>query len=99
MDPQNHVSTESVAKAQSAFAAFSLGSRGCIGNNLAYMELSLAITRLLYLYDIRAKEGDETGEGGQGRGRGRIRKGEYQVMDIWVSKRDGLVIEFRAREG
>ncbi|ORY19673.1 pisatin demethylase [Clohesyomyces aquaticus] len=31
---------------------FSLGPRGCIGKNLAYMEMRLAFSRLFWLYDI-----------------------------------------------
>ena len=97
VDPKNDVSAEGVARAQSAFGAFGLGPRGCVGKNLAYVELSLTLARLLWLYDIRAKEGDHTGEGGPGKTLGRARVGEYQLEDIWVSRRNGPVIELRAR--
>ena len=97
VDSNINVSAESVAKAQSAFAAFGLGLRGCIGKNLAYTELSLALARLLWLYDMRAKEGDRTGQGGPGKAGGRTRNGEYQLEDVWVCKRDRSVIELRAR--
>lgn len=47
---------ESVATAKAAFCAFSLGTRGCIGKSLAYMEMMLAIARLLWLFDMEKAE-------------------------------------------
>jgi cytochrome P450 len=67
IDPTNKVSAEGVAAAQSAFAAFGRGPRGCIGKNLAYMELSLALAWMVWLYDIRAKDGDTTWGGRAGK--------------------------------
>jgi cytochrome P450 len=83
--PPTIVPAEIVARARSAFAAFGLGLRGCIGENLAYMELSLALARMLWLYDIRAKAGDRQGRGPHGsRGGGRTRSAEYlyQLEDV-----------------
>jgi hypothetical protein len=56
-------SEESVTAAQAAFCPFSLGTRGCIGKGLVYMEMTTAVARLLWLYDVRGVEGDRTGEG------------------------------------
>jgi cytochrome P450 len=97
VDPATGVSSDSVAEAQSAFCPFSIGTRGCIGKNMAYMELGLALTYLLWNYDIRAKAGDKTGEGAPGKAWGRERNDEYQLFDHFVSKRDGPVVEFKAR--
>ncbi|KAF2184814.1 cytochrome P450 [Zopfia rhizophila CBS 207.26] len=36
---------------------FSLGPRGCIGKNLAYMEMRLAFSRLFWLYDMTTTDG------------------------------------------
>lgn len=98
-DPAASVSKESVAKAQSAFCPFSVGVRGCIGKNMAYMELSLAIAYLLWHYDVRAKSGDPTGEGAPDKGLGRKRKGEYQLFDHFVCAKDGPIVELRTRQG
>jgi cytochrome P450 len=59
----------------SVFNPFSLGSRGCIGKPMAYLELSLALGRLLWKFDMRRPEGDlrHVGEGRPGMGMGRER--------------------------
>ena len=96
-DPAAGVSAESVTRAHSAFCPFSVGARGCIGKNMAYMELSLALTYVLWNYDVRAKSGDHTGEGAPGNRWGRERQEEYQLFDHFVSERAGPMIELRAR--
>ncbi|OAG06908.1 averantin oxidoreductase [Paraphaeosphaeria sporulosa] len=44
---------------------FSMGPRGCIGKNLAYMELRLALSRLFWRYNVESVDGapDWTTEG------------------------------------
>ena len=37
----------------SVFAPFSLGNRACLGKPLVYMEISIAIARLVWKYDMR----------------------------------------------
>ncbi|KAL7268806.1 hypothetical protein RUND412_008553 [Rhizina undulata] len=37
----------------SAFAPFSIGSRGCIGKRLAYIEIELVLARLVWGFDIK----------------------------------------------
>ena len=45
-------SPEAFQRAQSAFAPFSLGPRSCIGRSLAYLELTLALARTVWMYDL-----------------------------------------------
>lgn len=61
----------------SVFNPFSIGSRGCIGKPMAYMELSLAVARLLWKFDIRQPGSSlkHVGEGRPGMGAGRERTG------------------------
>lgn len=96
VDHAGGVSNESVARAQSAFCPFSIGIRGCMGKSMAYLELSLALTYLLWHYDIRLKYGDKTGEEGPEKIFG-DRVGEYQLNDCFVAKNNGPIVEFRAR--
>lgn len=96
------ITPTSVEVAKSAFHAFSSGPRGCVGKNMAYMELLTAVGRVMYLFDIRLKEGDRSGEGGVvewARGEGQLRKGEYQLRDWLIADRQGPVVQFKRREG
>jgi hypothetical protein len=81
---------------ESAFCAFSIGIRGRMGKNMAYLEISLTLTYLLWHYDIRLKNGDKTGEEGPEKTFG-DRLGEYQLNDCFVAKNNGPIVEFRAR--
>ena len=81
---------------QSAFCPFSVGPRGCIGKGLAYIEMTNTLARTLFLYDIRRAVGvPDPGEGKPGAAFGRDRADEYQLKDIFTSKKDGPMVEFR----
>ncbi|KAH7380914.1 cytochrome P450-like protein [Cadophora sp. MPI-SDFR-AT-0126] len=74
------------------FAPFSIGPRVCLGRNLAYMEMMILLARMLLLFDMKVV--GTLGEGGKGKGGGREMKGEYQVRDIFVCKKEGPMVEF-----
>ena len=96
-------SKESIRIAKDAFCPFSLGTRGCVGKSVAYLELTLELARCLWLFDIRmvqegGKEGAHTAELKRREGRwGRHRKDEFQLVDRFLVERDGPKVEFRAR--
>lgn len=87
----------SLPAAQSAFNPFSIGPRGCIGKGLAYVELTVTIARVLYLYDLRLAPGTNLGAGAKDLEVGRTRATEYQIQDVFASKKDGPMVQFRAR--
>ncbi|ESZ91878.1 hypothetical protein SBOR_7743 [Sclerotinia borealis F-4128] len=88
---------ESVALAQSAFCPFSIGSRGCIGKGVAYLELMTSLARVVFMYEMRMAEGFNLGEGSEDQEVGRQRCGEFQLRDSFTSTKDGPYVEFRAR--
>jgi cytochrome P450 len=91
-------SAEEVAKAESGFCAFSIGQRGCVGKALAMKELMVTIARLVWLYDMRlAPSQERIGGGAKGAGIGREREYEFQMRDMFVSKTEGPMIQFRRR--
>ena len=119
-NPQGYVTdagattaAQDIATAKAAFCPFSLGTRGCIGKTLAYQEMMLAMTRVLWLFDVRKPElklaacggGEDasavrvpTGEGDpKAVEEGRRRVGEYQLRDVFLSIREGPGVEFRRR--
>ncbi|EFX03415.1 benzoate 4-monooxygenase cytochrome p450 [Grosmannia clavigera kw1407] len=93
------VSTEEeVSRAQSAFCPFSIGPRGCIGKGLAYVEMTTALARVLFLYDMQRAVGIvDPGEGNPHAAWGRHRPEEFQLVDTFTSLKNGPMIEFRAR--
>ncbi|QDS73397.1 hypothetical protein FKW77_007765 [Venturia effusa] len=81
----------SIDVAKSAFCAFSLGPRGCIGKNMAYMEMSVTIARLLFLYDIRSPWSDTASYEEHGETK------EYKLQDYFIADRQGPLVEFKER--
>lgn len=66
---------------------------------MAYLELSLALARLVWAFDMRLAPGEagRVGEGRKGMGYGREREHEFQLQDIFVSEKKGPIAEFRPR--
>lgn len=92
----------SIHRAQSAFCPFSVGPRGCIGKGMAYVELTTALARAVWLFEMRLAPGSTLGGGGAGAGGegvewGRHRAGEFQLRDTFTSMKDGPMVEFRPR--
>ncbi|KAL1630658.1 hypothetical protein SLS54_000529 [Diplodia seriata] len=99
MAGENEAGEEGVRRLHEVFNPFSVGPRGCIGKPMAYLELSLALARLVWACDMRLAPGEagRVGAGGKGLGRGREREGEFQLEDIFVSNKTGPMAQFRAR--
>ncbi|KAJ8065674.1 hypothetical protein OCU04_006346 [Sclerotinia nivalis] len=85
-----------------AFTPFSLGSRGCAGKAMAYMELSLAMAKSLWYLDFERPEVgklDAVGEGKEGDRGGRGRKQEFQLRGQFTTVHEGPNLVFRPRGG
>jgi cytochrome P450 len=95
------VTLEDVERAKKAFCPFSLGIRGCIGKQLAYMEYKLTLAMVLWKFDVRLVQGNGTGEGGSDKflEEGRARKDEWQLWDCMGVERFGPVVQFREAVG
>ncbi|KAI2465979.1 cytochrome P450 [Annulohypoxylon bovei var. microspora] len=74
-----------------AFAAFSIGSRGCAGKPTAYLEISLALAKTFWYFDFETAPGS-LGDVGIGQ------KGEFHLYDIFTSTHDGPYLIFKARD-
>lgn len=83
------VSKAEVEKAQSAFCAFSVGHRSCVGKNMAYYELTLALARVLFLFDLES--GGDLGESAFG---GDEEKQFWKVNDQFIALKQGPLIKF-----
>lgn len=83
---------EEAEETQKYFTPFSTGPRLCIGKNMAYMEIMIALARVLLLFDFKSV--GSLGEGGKWAGEGRKRRGEYQVEDAFICCKSGPLLEF-----
>ncbi|GAM82501.1 hypothetical protein ANO11243_004820 [Dothideomycetidae sp. 11243] len=79
---------ESIRVAQAAFCPFSIGPRSCVGRAMGYLEMSVALARVLYLMDFRRLPGSTLGED---------HDGTYAMLDGFVAEKYGPMIQFRAR--
>jgi cytochrome P450 len=77
---------ESLALAYSAFSPFSIGPRSCVGRVLAYAEMSLVIARVIWQLEMRLEPGWK-----------QIGDGVYPIVDMFVARGHGPMIEFRER--
>lgn len=92
-------SATSVKRAESGLCAFSYGSRGCLGKNLAWLEMSIVVAKVMYHFEVRQDPSNLVGGGCVGARAGRDREEQYQTYDAFVSLRDGPMVQFRKREG
>ena len=88
-DGEGGARAKDVATAQAAFCPFSIGPRGCIGKGLAYLEVSIALARTVWLYDMRLAGGTENVPRGE--------NVEYALEDSFIAQKDGPMVEFRKR--
>lgn len=93
------VDVESVEAAEKALTAFSAGARGCIGKNLAWMEMTLVLARIVYLFEMRRTPGNNLGGGDPlAKGfAGRRKPEQYQLYDGFVAQRDGPLVQLKRR--
>ncbi|KAH9903769.1 cytochrome P450 [Xylariomycetidae sp. FL2044] len=84
-----------------AFAAFSVGPRGCAGKAMAYLEISVVLAKTLWYFDFEPAPGGlgHLGGGGLGRTDGRDRIQEYQLYDRFAADHRGPHLVFHPRPG
>lgn len=90
---------DDLAAAQQALCAFSAGTRGCPGKNLAWLEMTLVLAKVLFAFDVRPDPASRLGAGDPVAGQpGRRAEGQYQTYDAFVSLRNGPMVQFKRRE-
>lgn len=95
---------ESVRIARAAFCPFGIGSRGCAGKRVAYLELNLVLATLLWTYDMKLADADvdvvkKVKGGAKSRHRDlRDRQDVYQIWDHFVADREGPIVRFKKRQ-
>jgi cytochrome P450 len=97
----SHNPKEKIDYARRAFAPFSLGSRGCPGRVMTYMEISNVLAQTMWHFDFAAPEDKlkRVGAGTPDGPQGRKRELEFQLQDHLISSHDGPYIKFKLRDG
>jgi cytochrome P450 len=87
----------SVSLAESAFCAFSTGSRGCVGKNMAWLEMRIVLAKLLMTFEFRQDPYNNLGGGSLQREWFRRHEDQYQTYDIFVADRKGPLVQLKER--
>lgn len=98
MDEKGGVSAAVVARTESAFSPFSFGSQACVGKNLTYLELTIALARLLYLPDVNVPGGNTVDMGAPDLMWSRRNKNQFQVTDFFIAGKQGPMAQFKRRQ-
>lgn len=91
--PSADISEDQVRWAQDAFAAFSLGARGCAGKAMAYLESSLIVAKSLWYFDFERAPG-KLGDVGAAENSG---VDEFRLYNTFTSVHDGPNLIFHPR--
>lgn len=90
-------SAEAVAVAETAFCTFSSGSRGCVGKNLAWLEMKVVLAKMVHRFELKADETNNLGGGDVNGQPGRRNVHQYQTYDVFVAGRDGPMMHIKPR--
>ena len=98
--PGEATSKEFVDLARAAFSAFSIGPVGCLGKNLAYLELRVTLAKVLWTLDMKQVADDQpkTPRCGYLDKYKDHRESEYLLRDRFTSWKDGPMMSFRVRQ-
>ncbi|KAI7230270.1 hypothetical protein KC330_g7052 [Hortaea werneckii] len=95
VDEKDPASRAKVEAAESAFCAFSFGSRGCIGKNLAWLEMSIVMAKLVHRFEVKQDPASKNlGGGAADKVEGRRDPDQYQLYEAFVALRDGPTVQF-----
>lgn len=94
-------STKSNRASQAAFTPFSIGSRGCAGKSMAYLETSLVLSKAIWYFDFElASSMAETEAGAQVSkiGQSRMSQNEFPIKDLFAASHAGPMLVFKPRD-
>ncbi|KAI1868729.1 uncharacterized protein JN550_006304 [Neoarthrinium moseri] len=89
------------AAAQAAFTPFSIGSRGCAGKTMAYLEISLVLAKTLWYFNFQRTSSVCKKDLGSGISRvtqGLATENEFPIYDVFAASHDGPTLEFHPRD-
>ncbi|CAG8951558.1 hypothetical protein HYFRA_00007474 [Hymenoscyphus fraxineus] len=98
-DEGTGVTQEEVNILRANFHPFAKGPGYCPGKNIAILELSITIARMLHRLEVRKPPTGENslGEGNPNGGWGKRNKNIFQIQDSYISVRNGPMVQFKKR--
>ncbi|TVY84611.1 Cytochrome P450 monooxygenase apf7 [Lachnellula suecica] len=93
----SRISPKMVSEARATSIPFLIGPINCIGKNMSYIALKLALAHLLFCNDIRISGALTGGGSKENEVKERRREGEYQMDDWILGFRDGPMVQVRLR--
>jgi cytochrome P450 len=94
----NHATEDSLAKANQAFAAFSVGPMSCLGKNIVYHQVMVIFARIVWQFDLKRGPPPAGYESKRmGRAIAQAMHGEYPQRDNFSAEGDGPWVQFRRR--
>lgn len=97
VDEATGVTQEMVAKIRTNFHPFLTGPGACAGKNIAIAEILLVVSKTLLRFDLRKTPGSTLGEGDPKFGWGERDRKQYQIIDAYVSLKQGPEVQYRKR--
>lgn len=88
---------EMVAEIRTNFHPFLTGPGSCAGKNIAMAEIMLVVAKTLVRFDLRRAPGSTLGEGSPDLGWGQRDRRQFQVVDAYISVKQGPEVQFRKR--
>ena len=86
-----------VKRLKTGLQPFGKGVGSCIGQKVAMLQLTMAIARTLWRFDVRIAPGQRLGEGRPELGWGRRDRNTYMLRDAYIALREGPILQFRER--
>lgn len=97
VDEAAGVTKEMVAEIRTNFHPFLTGPGSCAGKNIALAEILLFVARTLLRFDLRKAPGSTLGEGRPELGWGERDRNLLQIVDAYVSLKQGPEVQLRKR--
>jgi cytochrome P450 len=93
-----YATEEELARANEAFAAFSVGPMACLGKNVVYHQAMLVFARMVWQFDLRRTQSPKGYESTRmGDANAQALHGEYPQRDNFSAEGDGPWVQFRCR--
>jgi cytochrome P450 len=98
VDEAAGVTKEMVTEIRSNSHPFLTGPDSCAGKNIALAEILLLVSKTLLRFDVRKSPGSTLGEGNPELGWGERNRKQFQVVDAYISVKQGPEVQLRKRQ-